>query len=632
MSPASKGFRGAIIFLLALLLSLSSPWGLPSPPPQASTWGATDVHAFITRQAALLWLRSYPEDALRLFGGSFDPQPMLDALVQGEAAEDGIGLSLAEMLIQMPWLSHFYDPSRGGVGFANPLTVALGFPQEPPGALEKALQDPSFGWISLLGEFREGLRQKADLAPQWEKLGHILHLLEDMSMPAHVRNDGHAGLPVQLGATVGYLALFSEIQVLLLAKGISNDELAASIYGMGSEELERYGETVVGKDPGGVDPPEEGSFLHSLLPESPSFLPEASDPTPYFQQLAEFTNTHFLSQDTVFRNYPEPPSPAEGDRYQGVLEGNDQDGYVCYLLDTVAGRTFHLARGGYFATREAIQNLGLWGRMKAWWKAVQHIGWGLDETCYRDYLEILVPRAIADTAGLLHTLALQVGEGDSLFIGNWPWVTDMRASPNGPFVAILNPGTQVTVRQQQGEWSQVEGTPSFAGPGMPHPGLTTGWIPIRVLRQQPENPKRILCLEGPDFVMTGLGHQDKYFFSQGNLEMERNASHPEMSSETVAAFAIDGIVQTTTSFPAKFRMAGGITIEVTEEGPPQGSDRFAIQVNWPDFPRIEIKAGSYHKSVTAGAEFYIPWGNAKLLVRVYGYLEPSQIKELLPGL
>lgn len=224
------------------------------------------------------------------------------------------------------------------------------------------------------------------------------------------------------------------------------------------------------------------------------------------------------------------------------------------------------------------------------------------------------------------------GKGDSLFIGDWPWVTDMRASPSGPFFAILTPGTPVTVRQQQGEWSEVEGIPSFAGFGTPHPGLTTGWIPSRVLLQQRENPKRILFLEGPDFVMTGLGHQDQYIFFEGNLEIERQACHPEMSSETVAAFAVDGIVQTATSFPANFRLAGGITIEVTEEGPPQRSDRFTIQTSWPDFPRLEIQAGSYRESVTAGAVFQIPWGSAKLPLSVYGYLEPSLIKESLPGL
>ena len=224
------------------------------------------------------------------------------------------------------------------------------------------------------------------------------------------------------------------------------------------------------------------------------------------------------------------------------------------------------------------------------------------------------------------------GKRDSLFIGNWPWVTSMTVSPSGPFIAILDPGALVTVRQQHGEWSEVEGISSFAGFGTPHPGLTTGWIPSRLLLQQPENPKRILFLEGPDFVMTGLGHQDQYIFYEGKLEIERQACHPEMSRETVAAFAVDGIVQTATSFPANFRLAGGVTIEVTEDGPPQRSDRFAIQVKWPDFPRLEIKAGAYYKSVTTGAEFYIPWGNAKLLMRIYGYLEPSEIKESLPGL
>ncbi len=73
------------------------------------------------------------------------------------------------------WMNHFYDPSAGkGLwGFASAKDWAQSGWQ-------------TFNWEKALNFYVKGDRQSAMIA-----LGHVLHLVEDMGVPAHTRNDAH---------------------------------------------------------------------------------------------------------------------------------------------------------------------------------------------------------------------------------------------------------------------------------------------------------------------------------------------------------------------------------------------------------------------------------------------------------
>ena len=76
-------------------------------------------------------------------------------------------------------LNHFYDPVRN-IGINNGRT-AKDWALAP-------LTGNEFSWSKALELYAEGDEEKALLA-----LGRILHLLEDMAVPDHTRNDPHIG-------------------------------------------------------------------------------------------------------------------------------------------------------------------------------------------------------------------------------------------------------------------------------------------------------------------------------------------------------------------------------------------------------------------------------------------------------
>ncbi len=92
-----------------------------------------------------------------------------ELIIQGAVAEDSPA--------NRP-LNHFYDPIRN-IGMNNYRT-----------ALEWALTSDinDFNWQKSILKYAEGDRDGALIG-----LGHILHLIEDMTVPDHTRNDAHKG-------------------------------------------------------------------------------------------------------------------------------------------------------------------------------------------------------------------------------------------------------------------------------------------------------------------------------------------------------------------------------------------------------------------------------------------------------
>ncbi|MGB9743533.1 MAG: PQQ-binding-like beta-propeller repeat protein [Minisyncoccales bacterium] len=108
------------------------------------------------------------------------------------------------------WINHFYDPTTGlgwqGERMGNlPSSVLLLFskialsPQEAVSALNWAqnqeLQNKyryyegNQTWQKAIYEYAQGNKKEAYIA-----LGHLLHLLQDMTVPAHTRQDTHVDL------------------------------------------------------------------------------------------------------------------------------------------------------------------------------------------------------------------------------------------------------------------------------------------------------------------------------------------------------------------------------------------------------------------------------------------------------
>ncbi|MDD4477193.1 MAG: hypothetical protein PHY40_03485, partial [Patescibacteria group bacterium] len=86
------------------------------------------------------------------------------------------------------WMNHFYDPiyEKGLVFGGMTYSSAKNWASSPFTQTNYALGDKS--WQRALDDIKKGDRKNA-----FKELGHTLHLIADMSVPAHTRNDVHLG-------------------------------------------------------------------------------------------------------------------------------------------------------------------------------------------------------------------------------------------------------------------------------------------------------------------------------------------------------------------------------------------------------------------------------------------------------
>lgn len=200
----------------------------------------------------------------------------------------------------MRYLHHFYDPiSKKGLTFANDeLYIETdAWPSARAWARDEKLQteagtnrwyttltllphgelNTDFTWQRAIELYRAGEHERA-----MEALGHVLHLIQDMTVPEHTRNDAHPGdSPYEL-----YTA---DLQV----------------------------------------PHYDGLRLVRL-----NTLDE------YFDELARYTNSHFLSKDSI-DVYDLPRADYERLEKDGFLYGfnhDDQGEYYLYSKDKLGNK------------------------------------------------------------------------------------------------------------------------------------------------------------------------------------------------------------------------------------------------------------------------------------------------------
>ena len=125
------------------------------------------AHPNIAQLAALLYNKNNPERKLTL--------EEINWLMQGAKDED----------TPTRWLNHFYDPVYNvGLLFGRRYLSAKDWAISPRSQADFALGDKS--WQRAQDDWQKGNREEA-----FKALGHILHLVADMLVPAHTREDIH---------------------------------------------------------------------------------------------------------------------------------------------------------------------------------------------------------------------------------------------------------------------------------------------------------------------------------------------------------------------------------------------------------------------------------------------------------
>lgn len=148
-----------LVFLLFLVILLL--------PTRVFCYDTNVAHPNIAELAARLYNQQFPNQKLS--------KSDIAAIAAGAKDED------------MPtrWYNHFYDPVRGrGIWFNGEKKTALDWATDSYAQASYSLGDQS--WQRAMNDWQKGDRELA-----LRELGHTLHLIADMAVPAHTRDDIH---------------------------------------------------------------------------------------------------------------------------------------------------------------------------------------------------------------------------------------------------------------------------------------------------------------------------------------------------------------------------------------------------------------------------------------------------------
>ena len=167
--------------------------GVPAPRGPFDDMHAPVAHMYITRQAYELYAARFAGSELSRYIGEFAVEPPASenlTTVAGAFDEDSRGRN--PFNDTFPQLRHFWDCRaglfRGLFGFDSNVDRAQKYATGGYGLDGKL--DPEWGtgearWGSAPGEGALALYAKGDKARAYWYLGHMAHLLEDLTVPAH---------------------------------------------------------------------------------------------------------------------------------------------------------------------------------------------------------------------------------------------------------------------------------------------------------------------------------------------------------------------------------------------------------------------------------------------------------------
>lgn len=206
-------------------------------------------------------------------------------------------------------------------------------------------------------------------------LGRLMHLIQDASVPAHVRNDFH---------------MLYSFEKFVNKLGESRDPEIQNIYSRWLSDNTRYdyNEALLNLDANPLAP-----IPIARIVDSDRYTD--SNPEVTIEEvigLSEYTNINFFSRDTIFKTtaFPYPNWDSVGGYREFILESKEDEravgrqyfikehhGDTGYRLCTVPMVHMYIPEGPYLEFAQ------------------------LDDNVYQDYAERLVPRAVSYSAGLL---------------------------------------------------------------------------------------------------------------------------------------------------------------------------------------------------------------------------------------
>jgi hypothetical protein len=239
--------------------------------------------------------------------------------------------------------------------------------------------------------------QTAYWATTFRTLGDVVHLLQDMAQPQHTRNDPHSGLYCpSVGSCYGGHASFYEHYVDAKVKGKDTFVLRERFL-QSSDPRDATVDVSIG-------PPNYGSYPIPRFADYRSYFTTATGIASLAGKgLANYSNQGFYSAGTNISSgtgYPSPPQNGQGLTDVTLSNGTVRD----TANQPVAGTLIFKTGGVVDATNPTLtapairlSSLGMFDQFMA----AQARQYTLNHYNYDDQMALLLPRAIAYSAGLL---------------------------------------------------------------------------------------------------------------------------------------------------------------------------------------------------------------------------------------
>jgi len=275
-----------------------------------------------------------------------------------------------------PWFIYTYCGATGyGTKYSN-ITWGTGYlSQAPYGSKTNSRNEMNWDYARqyyyLALTSASTTERETYFAKTFQALGQVIHLIEDMAVPAHTRNDFRAHLYFQGGSVRNPLSWFGNPFEWYVKQNPCLVTISSSTpIDITNATITRFWDT--NRYDGSTRLNDSGLGL------------------------AEYTNANFFSESTIFAESKNPqdihyfPHPAKGETNAYLIEQQAEDGItdkVYYV--TINGENYRLVAYSYFYS---------------WVDLLPDPSWAynLDDAVYYDYARRLLPRATGYSAGLIN--------------------------------------------------------------------------------------------------------------------------------------------------------------------------------------------------------------------------------------
>jgi len=273
-------------------------------------------------------------------------------------------------------VNHFHNPisNKGFSGFFGTGLFsgesALQWSQKPP---ETQCPGGYYSWHDVRGYFLKALTSPAkterdeNFSRTFRGLGQLMHLVQDMSVPAHTRDDGHLFYNYEKWALINIIDVRKYSQTYFNSSSIGLPNPLAPVPFANLFDTNQY----------------DGANPDITLRDDIG--------------LSEYTNANFFSNDTIFKKFPYPDwsSVSEEIEVSELPDPRDPTGKAKrkYLIKDKHGAFgYRLSRAPYLV-KYFDGNISEFIELK--------LPPVLDDLVYNDYSKCLIPRAVGYSAGLL---------------------------------------------------------------------------------------------------------------------------------------------------------------------------------------------------------------------------------------